>query len=525
MLDPSLHQSRQPRQLFVVNEHQEFTCELQPNMKQDHPNRHERLMHVIHVKPAMFSENRIPYSDVTKLIDMWQTSGVRTLSGIICKNCEVSQPSIPSTSLKKKKRQLKKINSDISVVSNPSPPDQSLHCLYETSCLHFDDSQPPLHLYFYLDITTLPENGHKQSNFMGSTDWPFNLTVGGAMYTLMSRGYWNGTHYWSQINLTLAGVTGIWLQNNADNAGWARLMSTNPSTIAGPSDGTSWVMYSRTWTTDESEYVKNVISKVAKDHPNPPGELNFNLMHALGPLASETKQKQPIDLHENHDCPDADEPDESAPDDGQEFTLLELDFADLDEEEVILPELDLADLRPEDADALVTSQPPKPGKNKTLKSVTPTIAPKCKTPTTETAPHKNVRRKKVVFAAPLPEEPSISAPLMPDRPTAETIPKRRIRPNKVGIIKPQAKAPLVPPIAASSDALTIPTQPKKRIRPKKLDTIQPVANAPIAPPLGDTMITVPVIPDALTLETQPNPKNNQAQKAGHNQASGRRTSS
>ncbi|POW04257.1 hypothetical protein PSHT_11294 [Puccinia striiformis] len=204
----------------------------------------------------------------------------------------------------------------------------------------------------------------------------------------MSRGYWNGTHYWSQINLTLAGVTGIWLQNNADNAGWARLMSTNPSTIAGPSDGTSWVMYSRTWTTDESE-------------------------------------------------------------------------------RVILPELDLADLRPEDADALLPHTP-KPGKNKTLKSVTPTIAPKCKTPTTETAPHKNVRRKKVVLAAPLPEEPSISAPLMPNRPTTETIPKRHIRPNKVGIIKPQAKAPLVPPIAASSDALTIPTQPKKHIRPKKL---------------------------------------------------------
>ncbi|KAI9626291.1 hypothetical protein KEM48_010543 [Puccinia striiformis f. sp. tritici PST-130] len=267
-------------------------------------------------------------------------------------------------------------------------------------------------------------------------------------------------------------------------------------------------MYSRAWTTDKSEYVNNVILKVAKDHPNPPGKLNFNLMHALGPLASETKQKQPRDLHDDHDRPDADEPDESAPDDGQEFTLLESDFADLDEEEVILPELDLADLRPEDADALVTSQPLQPGKNKTLKSVTPTIAPKCKTPTTETAPHKNVRRKKVVLAAPLPEEPSISAPLMPNRPTTETIPKRHIRPNKVGIIKPQAKAPLVPPIAASSDALTIPTQPKKHIRPKKLGTIQPVAHAPIAPPiadppLGDTMITVPVIPDALTLETQP----------------------
>ncbi|POV99301.1 hypothetical protein PSHT_13608 [Puccinia striiformis] len=268
MLDPFLHQSRQPRQLFVVNEHRDFTCELQPNVKQDHPNRHERLMHVIHVKPAMFGENRIPYSDVTKLIDLWQTTGVRTVSGIICKRCCMSQPSIASTSLKKKKRQLKKINSDISVVSNPSPPDQSLHRLYETSSLCFDDSPPPLHLYFYLDIATLPENSHEQSDFMGTTDWPFNLTVGGAIYTLMSWGYWNGTHYWSKVNRTSSGVTGTWLQNNADNAGWARLMSVNPSTIAGPSDGTSWLMYSRTWTHDESEYVNNAIENIAKDHPN-----------------------------------------------------------------------------------------------------------------------------------------------------------------------------------------------------------------------------------------------------------------
>ncbi|KNE93135.1 hypothetical protein PSTG_13524 [Puccinia striiformis f. sp. tritici PST-78] len=298
MLDPALHQSHQPRQLFVLNEHQDFACELQPNVKQDHPNRHKQSMHVIHVKPGMFGENRIPYSDVARLIDMWQTTGVPTVSVIICKNCCVSKPSIPSTPIKKKERQIKKINSDISVVTNPCPPNQALHRLYETLRLHFIAPHPP-HLYFYLDIATLPKNRPEQRKFMDTTEWPFDM-------------------------MTSAGVTGIWLQDDADNSGWACLMSAHPSTIAGTSRGTSWVMYSRTWTTEESEYVHNSIKKISKDHPDPPGELTFNQMHAVGSLSPEDAHKPPRDLHPNQ--PHAIDMDQSAPNDLHEFTLLESNF-------------------------------------------------------------------------------------------------------------------------------------------------------------------------------------------------------
>ncbi|KNE92998.1 hypothetical protein PSTG_13634 [Puccinia striiformis f. sp. tritici PST-78] len=303
MLDPALHQSRQPRQLFHVNEKQTFTCEFKPDDPQLHPNQHERSLYVLAIKPQMFAENRISYSKVDKLIDMWQTTGVRTVSGIICKECSAPKASTPAK-LAKKNPRLKKINSDISLVQDPAPSDQSLHRLYETSHLTFDQSSPPLHLYFYMDISTLQTSGASgelkntqrqgnspRSEFMNTTNWPFNLTVGGAVYTLMSRGYWNGVHYWCKVHRTHAGMTGVWLHNDAVNAGWARLINHLPSMIAGPSEDTSWVMYSRAWTTEEEKYVATAIEKISVDHRDPPGELNFNMMNSL--------RRQPSGAH----CP------------------------------------------------------------------------------------------------------------------------------------------------------------------------------------------------------------------------------
>ncbi|KNE89440.1 hypothetical protein PSTG_17104 [Puccinia striiformis f. sp. tritici PST-78] len=253
---------------------------------------------------------------------LWQTTGVGTVSGIICKACSIAKPPVPSKS-QTKKPCLKKINSDISVVQDPAPSDQSLHQLYETSLLTFDNSPPPLHLYFYMDISTLHTRGptsefyHTQrqpnsdrSEFMDTTNWPLKLTVGGAEYTLMSRGYWNGIHYWCKVYRTHEGITGVWLHNNADNAGWARFIHHNPSTIAGPS---------------EDKYVTTAIKKISANHLDPPGELSVNLMNQLRCQPSESRgHPLQADVHNNKQAAE-----------NKQFTLLESDLANLDQEETL----------------------------------------------------------------------------------------------------------------------------------------------------------------------------------------------
>ncbi|POV98912.1 hypothetical protein PSTT_14109 [Puccinia striiformis] len=67
--------------------------------------------------------------------------------------------------------------------------------------LKFDESRRPLHLYFHLNLATLAEQRDQRAEFMGTTDWPFKLTLGGSTYTMISRGYWNGLHYWSFVKI------------------------------------------------------------------------------------------------------------------------------------------------------------------------------------------------------------------------------------------------------------------------------------------------------------------------------------
>ncbi|EHS62608.1 uncharacterized protein PGTG_22561 [Puccinia graminis f. sp. tritici CRL 75-36-700-3] len=75
-LNPKLHKSTQPGKLFVVNERRKFTCKAQPDVEQSHPTWQEQYFHVLVISPAMFGENRIPYDDVAKLIQLWQSTGI-----------------------------------------------------------------------------------------------------------------------------------------------------------------------------------------------------------------------------------------------------------------------------------------------------------------------------------------------------------------------------------------------------------------------------------------------------------------
>ncbi|PLW50133.1 hypothetical protein PCASD_01795 [Puccinia coronata f. sp. avenae] len=118
LLDPSQHRSDMPSCLFQVNKTQEYTCQAKPDVKQSHPTRESPTpAHVLSVTPQMFNDNRITYSDVGKLIDLWQTTGLQVLTGLVCKQCLPQGPEAPSKPVKKKEK-LKRINSNIAVVTD-----------------------------------------------------------------------------------------------------------------------------------------------------------------------------------------------------------------------------------------------------------------------------------------------------------------------------------------------------------------------------------------------------------------------
>ncbi|POW20305.1 hypothetical protein PSHT_03689 [Puccinia striiformis] len=275
-LDPKLHKSPWYKELFLVNEHCTFTCEAFPDGLQSHPLRADRSYHVLSVTPQMFSYNRIPYSDVKRLLDSWQQSGLLGISGLVCKECNVPQR-LPKP---KKKSKLKRVDSGIDVVLDYSQP-ASAHYIIDRSTLSFDKSGPPLHLYFHLNLSTLAEQLDQRAEFMGTTNWPFKISVGGSTYTLISRGYWNSVHYWCKVLRSSAGLTAVWSHDEADNDGYARLTSRVPSAISGPSPQTSWLMYSRVWTSSEEQAVDKAIDKIRSDHPNPVGVLPFTDLKAI----------------------------------------------------------------------------------------------------------------------------------------------------------------------------------------------------------------------------------------------------
>ncbi|EFP92034.1 uncharacterized protein PGTG_17865 [Puccinia graminis f. sp. tritici CRL 75-36-700-3] len=207
-LDPQLHKKDEYKQLFSIDEHQTFTCELQLNKLQKHPTRDHRTLHVLTIKPQMFDENRIPHSDVSKLIEMWQTNGLLATSGMICKHCN---PNKPKPKLPKNTK-IQKVSSDVD-----------------------------------------------------------NINVGGATYTLISRGYWQQNHYWckvlrsANISADKGSLTAIWLHNDAENDGYAEQINQVPSLIAGVEEKHKLLLYCAIEHLRRKNMSTNAIQKIARE--------------------------------------------------------------------------------------------------------------------------------------------------------------------------------------------------------------------------------------------------------------------
>ncbi|KAI7948712.1 hypothetical protein MJO29_010377 [Puccinia striiformis f. sp. tritici] len=98
-------------------------------------------------------------------------------------------------------------------------------------------------------------------------NWPFKLNVFGVIYTLVSRGFWAQSHCWGKVVRHVNGISGVWLHDDCQNAGHARLVNTVLGSISGAQEDTSWLMYSWTWTEEEDCFVDESIARIRKDNP------------------------------------------------------------------------------------------------------------------------------------------------------------------------------------------------------------------------------------------------------------------
>ncbi|EHS63540.1 uncharacterized protein PGTG_21646 [Puccinia graminis f. sp. tritici CRL 75-36-700-3] len=268
LLDPKANPNRSRQGLFDVEERRILNCSTHPSARKTEV----RSRYIINIRKAMFEANGLASSDVVNLLLRWTSSGLVGTSGLICKHCRVPKAIDPVHS--------KQITPDISIATACEPATTEPY-LEEVSTLHFPQDRAPLHLYFLLEVTSILDKA-KQASFMSSIDWPFGIKIHGEAYTLFARGFWNGYHYWSKVLMNVSGVVGIWYHNDRENDGLARMVSSDLSTIGGAQPHTSWVMYSRSWTTTEREFVGEKMKQVKKDFPNArPNQIPFGNLSEL----------------------------------------------------------------------------------------------------------------------------------------------------------------------------------------------------------------------------------------------------
>ncbi|POW19408.1 hypothetical protein PSHT_04672 [Puccinia striiformis] len=256
--------------LFLVHEERVFSCPVHPG-PQPH-SRGSREVTVLRITPSMFDDNEISRTNASQLISMWSSGGITGLSGLACQKCT------GATKTKKKK----------SAVELPSR-------LSHTSTLGFVAGKAPLHLYFLVELATITGLAG-QLEFMSSMDWPFKIEVAGEQYTLMSRGFWNGNHYWGKVLRDVNGKIAIWLQEDHENDGYARKVSDIPGSIGGAQANTSWLIYSRVWSAEESATVDQKIAKIRADNPTIKTGFPFVRMGALLNIGFYADKCRPVSL-------------------------------------------------------------------------------------------------------------------------------------------------------------------------------------------------------------------------------------
>jgi hypothetical protein len=72
------------------------------------------------------------------------------------------------------------------------------------------------------------------------------------------------------------GITGIWMYDDHLNNGNAQLVDKDVTSLGGIQAQTSFVMYSRSWTSSEENYVMKSIEKIQQDHPKSTGRNPFH---------------------------------------------------------------------------------------------------------------------------------------------------------------------------------------------------------------------------------------------------------
>ncbi|OAV97277.1 hypothetical protein PTTG_26106 [Puccinia triticina 1-1 BBBD Race 1] len=230
----------------------------------------------IKIERSMFQANNVSEADVLGLIDVWTTTGLPKSPGLVCQ-CD----SILGTTEKIPKARVRPSKKVKNVDLEPE----------EKSQLAFKDELPPQHLYFFFKVTSIT-NPIEQQEYMQSLNWPYQLKIAGETYTLFSRGFWNGYHYWCKVVRSGCGsTTGVWLHDNQKNEGIARLVNTDASSIGGCHLFNSWIFYSRRWTASEEKYVRESIAKISNDHPNAKGNTLF--VH-LGKLINPQVESVPV---------------------------------------------------------------------------------------------------------------------------------------------------------------------------------------------------------------------------------------
>ncbi|KAI7950590.1 hypothetical protein MJO29_009264 [Puccinia striiformis f. sp. tritici] len=235
---------------------------------------------VLRITKEMFDDNGVSCSNPKELLSLWSTIGLHGISGIQCPQCKAN-------SKKTKLRKAKPIVEDSAVLT----PSNNLNKL---SIISFLEANTPVHLFFHLELAKLFDKSKKKL-YMANMIWPFKLTIFGEVYTLISRGFWADSHYWGKVMCNVNGVLGVWMHDDPQNAGYARLVDTVAGSIGGAHQDTSWVIYSRGWTTEEAAPPKFNINS-----PPPlaeaPSPLNHLLEEDLLPWDRSTPQSPLADV-------------------------------------------------------------------------------------------------------------------------------------------------------------------------------------------------------------------------------------
>ncbi|KAI7937449.1 hypothetical protein MJO29_014764 [Puccinia striiformis f. sp. tritici] len=259
LLDPKRNPIKALTGLFEVVEHRSFSCSSAPTTACVPAKSLPVTTIVIHER--MFEDHQLSYAQVQDLINLWSLEGITNMPGLTCKcvASPVAETAKPKSKSKRGRSQTKAPEALPSLTLFAAPKDVEL--VSENSRLAFKDNLPPQHLYFFNEVTSIKDKAER-TRYMGAMDWPAKLMVAGHSYTLFSHGFWSNLHYWCKvIRAGEGGATRVWLHDDMQNAGNARLVNKDCSAIGGCQPGTSWLFYTRSWTASEEHMEDNPASK------------------------------------------------------------------------------------------------------------------------------------------------------------------------------------------------------------------------------------------------------------------------